>query len=67
MKLTYFSRTANAVFAAQTFKFGFVQADPHPGNILVRPHPEHLGKPQVVLIDHGLYVELPEQFRHQYS
>ncbi|ORY56562.1 ABC1 family-domain-containing protein [Leucosporidium creatinivorum] len=58
---------ANAVFAAQTFKFGFVQADPHPGNILVRPHPQHPGKPQVVLIDHGLYVELPEQFRHQYS
>ena len=43
-----------------------VHSDPHPGNILVRAHPKHPSKPQVVLIDHGLYVEMSEEFRHQY-
>lgn len=57
---------ANALFAAQTFIFGFLHCDPHPGNILVRPHPKYPGKPQIVLIDHGLYISLPEEFRQQY-
>lgn len=41
---------ATAVFAAMTFKFGFVHADPHPGNILVRkhPNPKFAGQPQIV-------------------
>ena len=43
-----------------------MHSDPHPGNILVRAHPKHPSKPQVVLIDHGLYVEMSEEFRHQY-
>lgn len=43
-----------------------MHCDPHPGNILVRQHPQHPGKPQIVLIDHGLYIELGEEFRQQY-
>ena len=51
-------------FAEQIFVAGFIHADPHPGNVLVRPRPH--GKPgehQVVIIDHGLYRELGEPLR----
>jgi aarF domain-containing kinase len=34
--------------------------------VLVRPHPDHPKKPQIVLIDHGLYIPLSEEFRHDY-
>ena len=51
-------------FAEQIFVAGFIHADPHPGNVLVRPDPQK-GAPQhqVVLIDHGLYRELGEPLR----
>ncbi|KAL8996581.1 MAG: hypothetical protein Q9169_003920 [Polycauliona sp. 2 TL-2023] len=39
-------------------------ADPHPGNLLIRRLPS--GKPEVVVLDHGLYVEMEPKFRHQY-
>ncbi|KAF8759844.1 ABC protein [Rhizoctonia solani] len=57
------------VIGAQVFVFGFLHADPHPGNgkFLVRPNPENPKIPQVVLIDHGLYVTLPEKFRKEYA
>ncbi|GAA5824720.1 hypothetical protein JCM3770_003081 [Rhodotorula araucariae] len=58
--------TATELFSAMVFKWGFVHADPHPGNILVRAHPQRPSQPQVVLVDHGLYVDLPEAFRHEY-
>ncbi|KZV97486.1 ABC1-domain-containing protein [Exidia glandulosa HHB12029] len=59
--------TVISALSAQTFVFGFVHCDPHPGNILIRPHPADKTKPQVVLIDHGLYVELPDKFRREYA
>src|SRR5690242_20063153 len=41
--------------------------DPHPGNVFVRPHPTHPRRgAQVVLLDHGLYKELPETLRLQF-
>ena len=58
---------ATEVFAFQIFKTGHVHCDPHFGNLLVREHPEKTGYHQVVLIDHGLYVELPETLRHDYA
>lgn len=53
------------LFSAQMFLWGVVHCDPHPGNIFIRRMPN--GKPELVLIDHGLYVTMSPQFRHQYS
>ncbi|KAK4200299.1 ABC1 family-domain-containing protein [Triangularia verruculosa] len=53
------------LFSAQIFKFGVVHCDPHPGNMFVRRLPN--GKPELVLIDHGLYVYMSDQFRHDYA
>ncbi|GFZ51505.1 hypothetical protein JCM24511_09272 [Saitozyma sp. JCM 24511] len=57
---------AISTISAMTFSWGFVHCDPHPGNILVRKHPTKRGKPQIVLIDHGLYITLPQKFREEY-
>ncbi|GAA5820221.1 hypothetical protein JCM11251_005532 [Rhodosporidiobolus azoricus] len=57
---------ATELFSAMVFNWGHVQADPHPGNILVRPHPRRPSHPQIVLIDHGLYIDFSEPFRHEY-
>ncbi|KAK1244420.1 hypothetical protein MKX07_003219 [Trichoderma sp. CBMAI-0711] len=53
------------LFSSQMFKWGFVHCDPHPGNMFVRRLPS--GKPQIVLIDHGLYVSLSDDLRRQYA
>lgn len=53
------------LFSAQLFIWGFVHCDPHPGNIFIRRLPS--GSPQLVLIDHGLYITLNPTFRRQYS
>lgn len=53
------------LFSAQLFIYGFVHCDPHPGNIFIRRLPS--GSPQLVLIDHGLYITLNPTFRRQYS
>ncbi|KAF9927897.1 hypothetical protein FBU30_002784 [Linnemannia zychae] len=54
------------VFAHQIFVSGFVHCDPHPGNILVRKHPNDPRKHQLLLLDHGLYMRESEEFRKQY-
>ncbi|KAJ2903728.1 putative ABC1 family protein [Zalerion maritima] len=53
------------LFSAQIFKWGVVHCDPHPGNIFIRRLPS--GKPELVLIDHGLYVYMKPKFRREYS
>lgn len=53
------------LFSAQIFKWGVVHCDPHPGNIFIRRLPN--GKPELVLIDHGLYVYMSEKFRREYG
>ncbi|KAI4095088.1 MAG: hypothetical protein LQ339_007351 [Xanthoria mediterranea] len=53
------------LFSAQMFLWGCCHCDPHPGNIFIRRLPS--GKPELVLIDHGLYVQMQPEFRHQYS
>ncbi|XP_055346597.1 uncharacterized aarF domain-containing protein kinase 5-like [Paramacrobiotus metropolitanus] len=45
------------VFAYQAFLSGFVHADPHSGNVLVR---KVNGRAQLVILDHGLYEVLPD-------
>lgn len=58
-------KTMIDLFSAQMFLWGWIHCDPHPGNIFIRRLPS--GKPELVLIDHGLYVHLTPEFRHQYS
>ncbi|ORX38948.1 mitochondrion protein [Kockovaella imperatae] len=55
-----------STWGAMTFSWGFLHCDPHPGNILIRPHPKKKGKPQIVIIDHGLYIESTTEFREDY-
>lgn len=49
------------VFSEQIFNTGFVHADPHPGNVFLRKRKD--GKPEIVLLDHGLYEVLPSAMR----
>jgi aarF domain-containing kinase len=62
--------TTNAVdvltrlFAKQIFEWGTVHCDPHPGNIILR---RVNNRQQLVLIDHGLFIQEDERFRRQYS
>lgn len=55
------------LFSAQMFMFGFVHCDPHPGNVIIRPNPSKPSLPQLVLLDHGLYVSLSDKLRIQWS
>jgi aarF domain-containing kinase len=54
------------LFSAQMFNWGWVHCDPHPGNVIIRENPSRPGYPQLVLIDHGLYVSVDERFRRQW-
>ncbi|XP_017774713.1 PREDICTED: uncharacterized aarF domain-containing protein kinase 5 [Nicrophorus vespilloides] len=47
-------------FGEQIFQTGFVHADPHPGNVLVRKHEK---RTQLVLLDHGLYQRMSNENR----
>ncbi|XP_066903963.1 uncharacterized aarF domain-containing protein kinase 5 isoform X3 [Halyomorpha halys] len=49
-------------FAQQIFHSGFVHADPHAGNILVR-HSKKVRGAELVILDHGLYEEVPDNVR----
>ncbi|KAK6461569.1 putative mitochondrial chaperonin [Scheffersomyces coipomensis] len=53
------------LFGRQIFKYGFIHSDPHPGNLIARF--DNHNKQQLVLLDHGLYITLPETFRVEYS
>ncbi|KAK5109554.1 hypothetical protein LTR62_006905 [Meristemomyces frigidus] len=53
------------LFSAQMFLWGLVHCDPHPGNIFIRRLPS--GKPELVLIDHGLYIQMDPKFRKEYA
>jgi aarF domain-containing kinase len=59
-------RTLVSALAYQVFVCGRVHGDPHPGNIMVRRHPDRPGDHQVVLLDHGLYITESEAFRRSY-
>ncbi|ERL95171.1 uncharacterized aarF domain-containing protein kinase 5 [Dendroctonus ponderosae] len=47
-------------FGSQIFESGFVHADPHPGNIMIR---KNNGKTQLIILDHGLYQIVPNEER----
>ncbi|XP_057587846.1 aarF domain-containing protein kinase 1 isoform X1 [Hippopotamus amphibius kiboko] len=59
------SRHLGKMYSEMIFVNGFVHCDPHPGNVLVRKCPGS-GKVEIVLLDHGLYQVLTEEFRLDY-
>ncbi|XP_011085935.1 uncharacterized aarF domain-containing protein kinase 1 isoform X1 [Sesamum indicum] len=52
------------VFAEMIFVHGFLHGDPHPGNILVSPQGRNGFS--LVILDHGVYKQLSEDFRKKY-
>ncbi|KAL6957420.1 hypothetical protein U1Q18_047013 [Sarracenia purpurea var. burkii] len=67
------AKIVSQAFAEMMFKHGFVHCDPHAANLLIRPLPSGkrsiLGKvkPQMVLLDHGMYKELDLPTRTNYA
>ncbi|KAL8247811.1 hypothetical protein R6Q59_009027 [Mikania micrantha] len=67
------ARLVSITFAEMMFKHGFVHCDPHAANLLVRQLPSHKSsifgrrKPQLVLLDHGLYKLLDNSTRTNYA
>ncbi|KAJ3675645.1 hypothetical protein LUZ60_004687 [Juncus effusus] len=61
---TKVAKTLMEVFAEMIFIHGFVHGDPHPGNILVSSQGH--GRFSLVILDHGIYRELDENFRLDY-
>ncbi|XP_036875435.2 aarF domain-containing protein kinase 1 isoform X1 [Manis javanica] len=59
------SRHLGKMYSEMIFVNGFVHCDPHPGNVLVRKRPG-TEKAEIVLLDHGLYQVLTEEFRLDY-
>eukprot|EP00892_Ulva_mutabilis_P001947 jgi/Ulvmu1/11753/UM008_0167.1 len=53
------------VFDEMIFHFGDVHCDPHAANMLVRRGPGR--GVQLVLLDHGLYRQIGDEFRYRYA
>lgn len=51
------------LYSEMIFMRGYVHCDPHPGNVLVKQTDNGT---QIVLLDHGLYLTLPDEFRLNY-
>ncbi|XP_066257621.1 uncharacterized aarF domain-containing protein kinase 5 [Euwallacea similis] len=47
-------------FGHQIFQTGFVHADPHPGNVLIR---RRNGRSEIIILDHGLYQKISKEQR----
>ncbi|CAH8313128.1 unnamed protein product [Eruca vesicaria subsp. sativa] len=65
------SKLVSQTFAEMMFKHGFVHCDPHAANLIIRPSGKRniygKQKPQLVLLDHGLYKELDFNTRFNYA
>ena len=53
-------------YCEQIFVHGFFHADPHPGNLMVRPIPGDKTRGQIVFLDFGLAKQLPPDFRKNF-
>ncbi|KAF7831151.1 putative aarF domain-containing protein kinase 1 isoform X1 [Senna tora] len=60
----YAARALVEMFAEMIFVHGYIHGDPHPGNILVSP--EGFNGFSLVLLDHGVYWELDEEYRKDF-
>ncbi|KAK3718774.1 hypothetical protein QZH41_014044, partial [Actinostola sp. cb2023] len=58
------SRKIGEMYSEMIFVTGYVHCDPHPGNVLVRK--DGSDDVEIVLLDHGLYQQLSDEFRVQY-
>ncbi|KAA1474282.1 ABC1-domain-containing protein [Dentipellis sp. KUC8613] len=57
------------IFSQMVYINGWFHADPHPGNLLIRPRPLLSKSPynfEIVLLDHGLYFDLDTPLRINY-
>jgi aarF domain-containing kinase len=52
------------IYARMIFIHGHVHCDAHPGNIIIRKMTD--GRPEVVLLDHGFYCSMGEEFRNKF-
>ncbi|XP_064421261.1 aarF domain-containing protein kinase 1 isoform X2 [Latimeria chalumnae] len=59
------SRNLGQLYSEMIFVHGFVHCDPHPGNVLVKKCKESQ-RTEIILLDHGLYQTLTDQFRLDY-
>ncbi|KAF9475536.1 ABC1-domain-containing protein [Pholiota conissans] len=58
------------IFNQMVFINGWFHADPHPGNLLIRPAPAQSKSPynfEIVLLDHGLYFDIDPELRVNYA
>ncbi|EPT04979.1 hypothetical protein FOMPIDRAFT_1112480 [Fomitopsis schrenkii] len=58
------------IFGQMVHLNGWFHADPHPGNLLIRPAPLLSRSPynfEIVLLDHGLYFDMDRELRINYS
>lgn len=64
------STALSAIFNEMTFISGHLHCDPHLGNVFIRPaNPKthHGHNFEIVLLDHGLYRQLPRKLRTDYA
>lgn len=64
------SQELSRVFAQMLYMHGFFHADPHGGNVLIRPALKGSRSPynfEVVLLDHGLYFDISQELRTNYA
>ncbi|XP_033115857.1 aarF domain-containing protein kinase 1-like [Anneissia japonica] len=59
------TRDLGKLYSEMIFVHGFVHCDPHPGNVLVWK--DSNGQQEIILLDHGLYLTLPNEFRLNYA
>jgi aarF domain-containing kinase len=55
------------IFNEMTFISGHLHCDPHLGNVFIRPRPNHSPNFEIVLLDHGLYRQIPSDLRVNYA
>lgn len=60
------SKLLTDCYSIQTFLYGFIHSDCHPGNLMVIHDPEE-NQTKLVVLDHGCYQNLDEQTRMDYS